>query len=187
MPETGNLGRLRGRRRSRDTIPPTRPPRWSGGSSGSWPANPDRIWATKCPEGTAAGPLMQSRVPLAAPSGQPEDRRRAAVMAIPLIPELQGSFTTCPQPIPEFIVRRRCARLDRDARLAREGGRHRRRRTDRLRPPLPDRLRPDVWPADDRGPAPPRAGGRPAGARGRGHGARGLRLSPPPTNGADVK
>ena len=32
------------------------------------------IGATKCPEGTAAGPLMQSRVPLAAPSGQPENR-----------------------------------------------------------------------------------------------------------------
>ncbi len=61
--------------RSRDTARTTRRPRWCAASSATCrspdPRHPALIRTqTKRPEGTAAGPLMQSLVPLAAPSGR---------------------------------------------------------------------------------------------------------------------
>ena len=51
----------------------------------------------KCPEGTAAGPLMQSPVPLAAPSGRPKNRRRPEDAAIPLVHDLGAAPRSYPQ------------------------------------------------------------------------------------------
>src|SRR5512145_2427744 len=56
--------------------------------------------ATKRPEGTAAGPLMQSPVPLAAPSGRPQHRLPARTVAIPLVHDLESGFGSYPQVVP---------------------------------------------------------------------------------------
>ncbi len=55
---------------------------------------------TKCPEGTAVGPLMQSLVPLAAPSGQPENSQRSRDPSIPLFHEVRTATPGYPHPVP---------------------------------------------------------------------------------------
>src|SRR5687767_7560270 len=51
----------------------------------------------KCPEGTAARPLMQSLVLLAAPSGQPKNMSGGSATAIPLLHELRCARRGYPQ------------------------------------------------------------------------------------------